>query len=213
MTIRSILPKILMALTGLAWFGFLIGHLAGNFLLFAGPTAFDAYAHKLESTGPLLIIAELLLIALLATHIYGASTVSRANAAARRKGYAVSATRGRSTFASRTMLVGGILLLVFLVSHIYMFKFGPAAVEGDTRKLHALVMEAFTRPLVVVWYVLAMLALGLHLSHGFGSAFQTLGVFKPGWRQKLKAGGSVLGWAISLGFISMPVWAFLSQQQ
>ena len=212
MTVRSILPKILMALTGLIWFGFLIGHLTGNFLLFSGAEKFDAYAKFLESTGGLLIATEVLLILFLAAHIYSAVRLSNANSAARRNGYAVKTTRGRASLASRTMLVGGIILLIFIVTHVYMFKFGPAAVEGETRKLHALVMASFSQPLMVVWYVLAMLALGLHLSHGFGSAFQTLGILNPNWRSKLRAGGKVFGWVISLAFISIPVWAFISQQ-
>lgn len=210
MNVRSIIPKILMALTGLAWFGFLIGHLAGNFLLFSGPEYFDAYAKKLESTGALLIIAELALIALLATHIYSAVRLTRGNTVARDQGYAVKTTRGRATVASRTMMAGGTILLIFIVTHVYMFKFGPAKVVDDTRQLHALVVESFQNPLVVVWYVLAMLALGLHLSHGFGSAFQTLGIFNPAWRTRLKQAGVAFGWVISAGFISMPVWAFIA---
>ena len=208
MTIRTIVPKILMSLTGLAWLGFVVGHLTGNFLLFSGPTKFDAYAKFLEDTGGLLILAEVGLIVFLATHIYSAFRLSGGNSAARPQRYAVQTTRGRATFASRTMLVGGIVLLVFIVTHVYMFKFGKTAMAGDTRLLHALVIQSFKNPLVVTWYVLAMLALGLHLSHGFGSAFQTLGILNQAWRERLKLAGTVFGWVIAAGFISMPVWAF-----
>ena len=210
MNVRSILPKILMALTGMVWFGFLVGHLTGNFLLFAGEEKFDAYAKFLESTGGLLILTELLLIAFLATHVYSALRLTGANNAARKQAYSVKTTRGRASIASRTMLVGGIILLIFIVTHVYMFKFGVTEMKGDTRALHALVVESFKNPLLVAWYVLAMLALGLHLSHGFGSAFQTLGILNPAWRAKLKQGGVLFGWAIAAGFISMPVWAFVA---
>ena len=210
MNVRSILPKILMALTGLAWLGFLVGHLTGNFLLFSGEEKFDAYAKFLEDTGGLLIITEIALIALLATHIFSAFRLTSGNTSARSSAYAVKTTRGRATIASRTMMVGGIILLLFIVSHVYMFKFGATAMKGDTRALYALVMESFQNPLVVAWYVLAMLALGLHLSHGFGSAFQTLGIFNPAWRSSLKQGGVLFGWVIAAGFISMPVWAFIA---
>ena len=210
MNVRAILPKILMALTGLVWLGFLVGHLTGNFLLFSGAEKFDAYAKFLEDTGGLLILTEVLLIVFLVTHIVSAVRLSGANNAARRQAYAVKTTRGRATIASRTMLAGGIILLVFIVTHIYMFKYGKTAMNGDTRALHALVIASFKNPLVVAWYVLAMLALGLHLSHGFGSAFQTLGILNPAWRSKLKNGGMAFGWAIAAGFISMPVWAFIA---
>ncbi len=209
MNVRTILPKILMALTGLAWFGFLVGHLSGNFLLFAGPEKFDAYAHYLESTGGLLILAEVLLIVFLATHVFSAFRLAGTNTSARREAYAVKRNR-RATFSSRTMLVGGIVLLLFIVTHVYMFKFGATTeAAGEPRALHELVMTQFQNPLVVTWYVLAMLALGLHLSHGFGSAFQTLGIFKPAWRAVFKNAGLAFGWLIAVGFISMPVWAFL----
>ena len=200
-----------MALTGLAWFGFLIGHVTGNFLLFSGEEKFDAYAKMLEDTGGLLIIAELTLIAFLATHVYSAIRLTNANRAARPQTYAVNTTRGRASLASRTMAAGGIILLIFIVTHVYMFKFGATDIKEDgARALYALVMDSFQNPLVVIWYVLAMLALGLHLSHGFGSAFQTLGVLNPAWRTKLKSGGIVFGWAIAACFISMPIYAFLA---
>ena len=210
MNVRSILPKIFMALTGLVWFGFLVGHLTGNFLLFSGEEKFDAYAKFLEDTGGLLILTEILLIVFLVMHVGSAFRLSRGNTAARNQGYAVTTTRGRASIASRTMLAGGIILLLFVVSHVYMFKFGATEMKGDTRALHALVIESFKNPLVVVWYVLAMLALGLHLSHGLGSAFQTLGIFNSAWRAKLKQGGVLLGWVIAAGFISMPIWAFIA---
>ncbi len=200
-----------MSLTGLAWLGFLIGHLTGNFLLFSGEKKFDAYAKFLEDTGGLLIIAELTLILFLATHVYSAFRLSAANRAARSDGYAVQTTRGRASVASRTMLAGGIVLLLFIVTHVYTFKFGQTEMKGDTRALYDLVIQSFQNPLVVVWYVLAMLALGLHLSHGFGSAFQTLGIFNSAWRAKLKQIGVVLGWVIAAGFIMFPVWAFIAK--
>ena len=106
------------------------------------------------------------------------------------------------------MTYGGIILLVFLVSHVWMFKFGDWTGQDG---LYGLVMRTFENPLMVAWYVLAMLALGLHLSHGIGSAFQTLAIFKPTWTKGLRGFGFYLGWLLAFGFITIPVWAFLTK--
>ena len=81
----------------------------------------------------------------------------------------------------------------------------PLAREG-----RLVVLRTFSNPLVVGWYVLAMIALGLHLSHGFQSAFQTLGAVKPHWRRNLRRTGFALGWLIALGFMSLPIYAYFS---
>ena len=202
----SIIKKVAMSVTGLAWAGFLIGHLSGNFLLFRGPEAFNDYAHFLESTGALLILAEASLILFLLVHVYNGVRVTLENRRARPTKYAVSNTKGEATWASRTMMLAGTILLVFIVTHVQMFKFGDHAQEFG---LWGLVVRTFSDPLMVAWYTLAMLALGLHLGHGFGSAFQTLGVVRPTWRARLRTFGYAFGWAIALGFTSLPLYAFL----
>lgn len=204
MTTTSIVKKVLMALTGLIWVGFVIGHLTGNFLLFVGVDAFNGYAEKLESLGPLLIVVEAGLVAFLLLHIYSGIKVNMENRAARPQGYSVSANGGRSSLASRTMPIGGIILAIFIVTHVKMFKFGDMTVHNG---LWGLVMKTLGDPLMAGWYLLALVALGLHLSHGFSSAFQSMGVLKPEWRPKFKTGGVVLGWLIAAGFASMPIFA------
>lgn len=206
LSLTSILKKTLMALTGLAWFGFLIGHLTGNFLLFSGAEAFNEYAHFLESTGAILYLAEIGLVVFLATHIYSGIKVSLENRNARPSEYEVKTTNGQATVFSRSMLVGGVIMAIFIVTHIFTFKFGTRHPEEG---LYGLVMESFQNPLTVAWYVLAMLALGMHLSHGLGSAFQTLGLSKSEWRERLRGAGMVFGWVIAGGFLSLPIWAFV----
>lgn len=208
MMLASIFKKTLMAITGLAWFAFLIGHLSGNLLLFKGAEEFNAYAEFLEGTGALLYIAEIGLIALLATHIYSGLRVSVENRQARPRDYDVKKTNGKATAFSRSMLVGGILIVVFIVTHVAMFKFGDHGGEGG---LYGLVMRTFQNPLMVAWYILAMVALGMHLSHGLGSAFQTLGVSKTVWRARLHSAGMVVGWVIAGGFAFLPIWAFIAR--
>jgi succinate dehydrogenase / fumarate reductase cytochrome b subunit len=205
MPLTSILKKVAMAFTGLALFGFVVVHLSGNFLLFGGSKPFNAYADKLKDLGALLYLAEVGLILFFAVHIYSGIRVSLENRRARPTPYAVKATAGSATLASRTMAIGGIILAFFVITHVKMFKFGDASqAEG----LWGLVIHTFHNPLMVAWYLLAMGALGLHLSHGFSSAFQTLGAHKPAWRARLRSVGFALGWLIAIGFSSLPIWSF-----
>jgi succinate dehydrogenase / fumarate reductase cytochrome b subunit len=128
------------------------------------------------------------------------------NRRARPVDYHAKATAGGATLASRTMAIGGVVLAFFVITHVKMFKYGD---QSNAEGLWGLVVHTFHNPLVVAWYLLAMGALGLHLSHGFSSAFQTLGAGKPAWRTNLRRAGFALGWLIAIGFMSFPVWSFL----
>lgn len=207
MTPSSILKKTVMALTGLALVGFLIAHLSGNFLLFKGDKAFNAYAEFLEHQGGLLIAAEAGLLAVFLLHIYSAIRVTLENKAARPVPYETKQSGGTSTFGSRTMMISGAIILLFVILHVKMFKFTDH--EGVDGKLYGLVMEAFANPLIALAYMAAMVVLGLHLSHGFSSAFQTLGLTKPGWAKCYKKAGLVVGWLIALGFFTMPLYGMV----
>ena len=204
MTISSILKKVAMALTGLAMFLFLIGHLGGNLLLLLGPGTFNTYAQTLARI-PLVVPIELGLAGLFLLHVVSAAQVTLENRRARPEAYVVKKTAGSATFASRTLLVGGIVVAVFVVTHVWMFKYGDTLGSDE---LYGLVVRTFQNPLMAGWYVLAMIPLGLHLSHGFASALQTLGVNRPNWRPRLRKAAAILGWAIAIGFLALPVWAF-----
>lgn len=204
MKLTSILTKVVMALTGLVWAGFVVTHLAGNLFLLRGPEAFNRYSATLHETGPLLLIAEAGLLLFLVMHVGGAIRTTLRNRQARPVGYETKATFGQASLASRSMVVGGVVLFIFLIIHIRTFKFAPS--DGPNG-LWGVVVETFQNPIWVAWYILAMAFLGLHLSHGFGSAFQTLGVFKPSWRAGLKRFGLLVGWAIAAGFMALPLWA------
>jgi succinate dehydrogenase / fumarate reductase cytochrome b subunit len=204
MMLTSILKKAVMAFTGLAWFLFVILHLAGNLLLFVGPESFNGYAHALLSN-PLIYPAEVGLVAFLVLHLGSAWRVTRENNKARPQPYAYKLpSTGYSTLASRTMWYGGVILLLFIIIHVWMFKFGNQAGEHG---LWGLVVRSFKSPWITLGYIVALLALGLHLSHGFGSAFQTLGMTRPQWRAGLRKTGQVLGWVLAGGFILLPLWA------
>ena len=202
MNTASILKKSVMAVTGLAWFLFVILHLLGNLLLWAGPETFNAYAQSLLSN-PLIYPAEIGLVVFLALHAYSALRVTRENLNARPQPYAYKVpSTGQSTFASRTMWYGGVVLLIFLVIHVIMFKYGNHAGEHG---LWGLVVRSFKNPWISLFYIAVMVPLGLHLSHGFASAFQTLGSLR--WREELRKIGGIVGWALAVGFILLPLWA------
>lgn len=208
MKIGTILYKVLMAITGLAWFGFLIGHLAGNFQLFQGAEPFNHYAKFLESLGGLLIIAELGLVVFIVTHIGSALKLTYGiNGPARQTGYAERKNRGQSSFASRTMIIGGILIAVFIVLHVAGFKYGlgQPALSATPGELYGRVYSAFQKPLVVGFYVLVLAFLGLHLSHGIASALQTLGAMKGRSFPQARKLGLLVGWAIAVGFMIFPI--------
>lgn len=204
MTLASILKKVLMALTGLAWFGFIIAHLSGNLLLYKGPESFNHYSDTLLSN-VFLLPAEIALVLFLLVHFVTALRVTRENNNARPQRYVYKLpSTGSSTFASRTMWYGGVIILLFIILHVWMFKFGDHTGEHG---LWGLVIRSFKNPLIVIGYVFAMLPLGLHLSHGFSSAFQTLSLLQPRWHTGFQKTGVILGWVLAIGFIMLPLWA------
>lgn len=218
----SVGRKILMSLTGIIMLGFVIGHLAGNLQLLTGDgDAFNQYGHFLISLGGLLILAELFLIACLVIHVITAISIARGKRAARPNAYSKTKSAGgksRKTLGSSTMIYTGLLVLVFLVIHIWTFKYGPAEAEGyvttvdgvEMRDLHRLVVEKFQQPVYVVGYVVSMILLGLHLSHAFWSAAQSLGFYHDRYTPVLFTAGRALAAIISLGFLIIPIWIYFS---
>jgi succinate dehydrogenase / fumarate reductase cytochrome b subunit len=214
----SVGSKFLVALTGLSLVGFLILHLAGNLLILIGPEKFNSYSHALISN-PLVIPAELGLIGLLLLHVFKAvQHVVRGNAA-RPQPYTKQVWAGgtsRKSIGSATMLVSGLLLLAFLITHLAKLKFGPhypstgAGADAEVRDLYRLVAEVFQSPGLVVFYVISMIVIGLHLRHGISSAFQSLGLMTPGWTATILASGLWLAIILSAGFALIPVWVYFA---
>lgn len=200
----SVGRKALMALTGLFLFVFLIGHLAGNLTLFfdADGTAFNAYVEKIKSFGALVYVAEVGLAALFLAHIALGIRLTLQNREARRQKYVVRATHGRETPASGSMIVTGLVVGGFLIVHLFDFRFD----DGFTEDPAALVKETLHGPLRALIYLLAMVALALHLSHGIRSAFQSLGASHPRWNVVLERTGTALAVLIGLGFAAFPVY-------
>ncbi len=209
--------KILVGLTGLLLFGFLIGHLAGNLSLLVGADAFNAYAHKLESLGPLLYLVEAGLVAVFLAHVVKTLTVTRRNSSARPAAYQEKKWSGhtsRKSWSSTTMALTGLFILFFVVTHVRTFKFGTWYVDPATghRDLYRLVAEIYANPLYVGFYVVAMLLIGMHLNHGISSAAQSLGWSNQRIGRTLVLGGRVLAVVIAVGFAMLPLYMYFAHQ-
>ena len=204
--------KILMGLTGLLLIGFLVIHLSGNLLVFRGPESFNHYSETLLSN-PLIYVAELILLGLFVLHFTLGILLTKNNYEARPTRYQEKRWAGHAshkTISSTTMIVTGVIVLLFVPLHIWTFKYGPYYTTTTTphmRDLYRLVIEVFQRPLSVAWYVVAMILVGFHLWHGFGSAFESLGVR---YNKSLRWVGQVIAVVLAGGFLLIPVLIFFT---
>jgi succinate dehydrogenase / fumarate reductase, cytochrome b subunit len=206
--------KLLIGLTGLGLFLYLVTHLVGNAIIFAGPDAFNGYAHALTSN-PAIVVIEFGLLLLFLIHIYKAVTNYLKNQAARPEGYATKAYAGhtsRKSLSSSTMIVTGILVAVFVIIHVKQFRFGSyyLVTDADVRDLFRTEVEIFSNPLWVGFYVLATLLTGLHLRHGIASGFQSIGLDHPKYTRRVTTWSLVLAVLICGGLAFIPVWVYFA---
>ena len=195
-----------MAASGLVLYGFVVAHMLGNLQVFLGPEAINDYGeflrHFLHGQGLWIARGTLLLAASL--HIWAAVVLTLENWSARPVGYR-EWQAVESTYASRTMVWSGPILAAFIVYHLAHFTLGtvhPEFVPGD---VYRNVVVGFQNPFVSAFYVLAMVALGLHMYHGFWSMLQTLGLSHPRWNRVRLAASLVLAGVVVLGNISVPL--------
>jgi succinate dehydrogenase / fumarate reductase cytochrome b subunit len=204
--------KQVMGATGLMLCGFLFTHMLGNFLIFKGADAFNAYSHALISN-PLIGVAELILTLIFLTHIGMAIKLVRENKLARPIEYHSRKMSGRgANFASSTMPYTGMITLVFLIFHILGLKYGTVYstnVHGiEMRDIYKTTVEYFQSPLHLAGYLVAIISLGIHVSHGFWSAFQSLGLNHPKYMPKIKILSRIYGLVIILAYCSFPLFCF-----
>lgn len=201
--------KIVMGVTGLIGIGFVLLHMAGNLLAFRGSEALNAYAHFLASTGELLWLLRFVLIAAVILHVIAAYQLTLQNRAARPVGY-VNREPQVSTWAARTMRWGGVLLLVFIVLHIMHFTNPGWRPDGVFVKsdVYANIVISFRIWWVTLFYVLAMMSLGLHLYHGVWSSVRSIGAAQPSPRPLHRRVALALAVALWLGFTAVPVAVF-----
>lgn len=212
--LNSVVKKQIMGVTGLLLCGFVLSHLLGNLTLLFGPNAFNKYAYTLTSN-PLIYLAETILMLIFLVHTFLAIKLVIENRAARPVPYAYSRKHsGRgATFASSSMPFTGLLTLVFLVLHIRGLKFGPVyetEVNGIImRDMYKTTIEYFKDPLHVLFYIVAVTSLGVHVSHGFWSAFQSLGLNHPKYMPKLKCAAWGFGILTAVGFSALAVFCYM----
>ncbi len=209
---NSVGKKQLVGLTGLGLSGFVLMHMAGNMLILVGAKAYNHYGHAIVSN-PLLYVAEVGLVVLFLVHIALALSLAKDNRAARPVApYQLPKGEERASFASRTMVYSGLLILVFTILHLITFKYGPnypVTYDGvEMRDLHRLVIEKFNEPLYFGWYLICLVVLGLHLSHGISASFQSLGLLSSK-HPRLKCIAWGFAALVAGGFISQPFYAIL----
>jgi succinate dehydrogenase cytochrome b subunit len=210
----SVGTKIVIGITGVALFIYLLVHIAGNLMVFFGPEVFNKYAYTLEGNA-LIPIIEIGLLLIFLLHVYKTIRMFLANAAARPTRYVKRRWAGRpsrKSIASTTMIVSGLWLLVFVILHVKAFRYGPEyAWPAGGRDLYRLEMENFASPLVVAFYAVSMVVVGSHLWHGISSAVQSLGADHPIWTPRVLLAGKVIAVLIGGGFIVIALWAFATQ--
>jgi len=208
--------KLVMSLTGLFLIIFLIVHLAGNFQLLADDSglAFNAYA-EFMTTNPIIKTTSYGLYAFILIHIVMSIALVVKNKKARPVGYDKVKGSANSSFSSRNMGILGFIIFVFLVIHLrgfwYEMHWGSIQMdEAGNKDLYAVVSAAFSQWWYVAIYVACMVGLAFHLSHGFSSAFQTLGINHKKYTPFIKKFGIVYAILISAAFASIPLIMFFN---
>jgi succinate dehydrogenase cytochrome b subunit len=203
--------KAVMAVTGILLFGFVLGHMVGNLKLYEGPQVLNAYAAFLRTVGEpalppsgLLWLVRVTLLAAVALHIWAAWQLTLLSRKARPTAY-VARPRIHTTYASRTMRWGGVIIALFVVYHLLHLTWGvahPSFVPGD---VYHNVVSGFQVWWVALFYIAAQVALGFHLYHGLWSLFQSLGLSQPRFDRWRNGFAHAFAWIVTLGNISFPV--------
>ncbi len=211
----SVGQKFVMGLTGLFLCVFLVIHLSGNLLLYVGPEAYDQYAHFLHSQKGFLAFSQVLLYGAFFLHIYLAFKLSATNVTSRFKSYKMKASKRDDRMVAALvapeawMFRSGAIVLLFLIVHLSDFKFeiGWDILESESSPYAkaGIILRDVWRAVI---YILGSLVLGVHVSHGFASAFQSLGVNHPKYTPCIKWCSIAFGWIVAIGFASFPIiWA------
>tara|TARA_B110000858_G_C17743161_1_gene445973 strand:- start:388 stop:1062 length:675 start_codon:yes stop_codon:yes gene_type:complete len=213
----SLGKKYLMSVTGLFLCSFLVIHFLGNIALFTDPVQFNEYT-RFMSSNPIIRVMEIVLVAGFLTHIIDAVMLTRANKKAQPVKYVMD--KKQSSWYSRNMGLTGTVILTFLIIHLqsfwYRYKFGSPAFSLDSnnesiKDMYTMVVEAFSQSWYSAIYVIAVTLLGIHLNHGFQSAFQSIGLRHKKYTPTIKKLGTAFSIFITLGFISFPIYFFIIQ--
>jgi succinate dehydrogenase / fumarate reductase cytochrome b subunit len=212
----SVGKKFVMALTGLALFAFVVGHLVGNLQVFLKPEVINRYGNFLQTNLEIIWPARIGLIVMVLLHIWAAIKLSAENKAARPQSYSRHEVVAAS-YASRTMLMSGLIIAAFIIYHLLHFTVQVPGVNLVNRNfetlqdakgqhdVYAMLILGFQSPIVVGFYIVAMFLLCLHLSHGLSAMFQSLGWKTPTYASCIDCGARVVAWAIFVGYVSIPI--------
>ncbi len=207
----SLGAKYVMAITGIGLYLFLVGHVAGNLLLYVGQDAMNAYALGLRNLPyGLLWVARIGLVVLFTSHICSAIYLTLSNRAARPVAYQ-SKKFMKASFASRTMPMSGAIVFLFLMYHLSHYTWRIGAYTGDRvdslgrDDVYSMVVAGFQQPLISLFYLVAMMVLGVHLHHGLSSLFQTLGLNNSRYNNLFRNFFPLLGWVVVLAGASIPL--------
>ena len=202
----SVGKKLLMALTGFCFVGFLTGHLVSKLTLYGGRDAFNAYAEHLHALGPVITLVEWGLVTLAIIHVFTGFLLFLQNLKARPVRYVVNKNGGGRTLSSRLMPYTGFAILLFLIYHLLQFHF----VDKTFTTIYDIVSLAFANVLNISFYLVAMVVVALHIRHGFWSLFQTLGANHPKYMPIIMGGSIVLSLIFGIGFGFLPVYVSFS---
>lgn len=207
---------MIVAVTGVVLILFVIGHLLGNLQIFLGPAWINGYAEHLRDLGPFLWIIRAFLLIVVLAHIYYTIRLAIENRRARPQNYRRKDVV-KASFASRHMVMSGIILLAFIVFHLLQFSFRTTDPRFATLPVdplghydvYSMMVLGFSSPLVSGFYILAMFLLCLHLSHGSSSFFQSLGLNNKNLTPRLATGGRIFAWLLFVGYSSIPAAVLL----
>ena len=228
----SLGKKFIMAISGAALFLFVVGHLLGNLQIFLGPEAINRYGRFLQTNKEILWPVRIGLLGMVALHIWSAVKLSAENKAARPIGYLDNPVPVAASYASRTMLMSGLIIAAFVIYHLLHFTlkvpevnlvkepsvrdfktlivYGPGLHPIEQgQDIYRMMIVGFRVPFVSGFYILAMALLCLHLSHGVSATFQSLGLKNQVYGPLIDRFAKTVAWVMFLGYISIPIAVLL----
>ncbi len=207
---------MVVAITGIILILFVVGHLLGNLQIFLGPDWINGYSQHLRDLGPLLWLIRIFLLVTVIVHISVTIRLAIDNRRARPEPY-IDKEYVKATFASRHMVMSGLIVLAFIVYHLAHFTFRKTDARFPLLKLdplnrydvYSMMVYGFQNYFVSGFYILGLFLLALHLSHGSSSFFQSLGLNDKKLTPRLAFSGRVFAWLLFVGYISIPIAVLL----
>ena len=201
---NPVIRSVMLALTGSFLVMFLCIHIVGNYLFFGGPELYNNYSHFLLSLPVIYLIEAVLLVCFFYHGIFGIYQRLRR---ARERSYAIrrDAPRSRRNIASRYAHVTGMIIGAFLIIHVITMKFGEPDIPGPQRNMWQYTFDMFSHGWVVILYELVMVILGVHLFHGLGTLYESVGIAHRTWMRRI---GQALAVCLALAYVSFPVLVY-----